>query len=66
MTGRTGIYGKNLTDQQIKTSGYSYMAVNPTTGVLVTPLTSTLGREGVLSAFYANPRQIFITGTLSF
>ena len=51
MTDRTGIYGKNLTDQQIKTSGYSYMAVNPTTGVLVTPLTSTLGREGVLSAF---------------
>ena len=61
-----GIYGKNLTDEHIKNSGYSYMAVNPTTGVLNAPLTSTLGKEGVLSAFYGNPRQIFVTGTLSF
>ncbi|MGB7654416.1 MAG: TonB-dependent receptor [Novosphingobium sp.] len=61
-----GVYGKNLTDEHIKTSGYSYMAVNPTTGVLNAPLTSTLGKEGVLSAFYGNPRQVFVTGTLSF
>jgi iron complex outermembrane recepter protein len=61
-----GVYGKNLTDKHYKTSGYTYMAVNPTTGVLVTPLVSGLGREGILSAFYGNPRQIHVTATLSF
>lgn len=61
-----GLYGKNLLDQRYKTSGYTFIAGNPTTGVLNTPLASALGREGVLSAFYANPRQIFVTGTLNF
>ncbi|MFM5916657.1 MAG: TonB-dependent receptor [Novosphingobium sp.] len=61
-----GVYGKNLTDEHIKTSGYTYMAVNPTTGDLITPLVSGLGKEGVLSAFYANPRQVFVTATLNF
>ncbi|MBS0481537.1 MAG: TonB-dependent receptor [Proteobacteria bacterium] len=61
-----GVFGKNLTDKRIKTSGYTYMAANPTTGVLTTPLVSTLGKEGILSAFYANPRQVFVTGTLNF
>ena len=42
------------------------MAVNPTTGVLNAPLTQALGKEGVLSAVYGNPRQVFVTGTLSF
>ena len=36
------------------------------TGALVQPLTSALGREGVLTAFYGNPRQIFVTGTINF
>jgi iron complex outermembrane receptor protein len=61
-----GLYGKNLTDKHVKTSGYTYMNVNATTGALVTPLTSALGKEGVLSAFYGNPRQVFVTGTVSF
>ncbi len=61
-----GVFGKNLTDEHIKTSGYTYMAVNPTTGALNTPLVSALGREGVLSAFYANPRQVYVTATLNF
>ena len=42
------------------------MAVNPTTGVLNAPLTQALGKEGVLSAVYGKPRQVFVTGTLSF
>ena len=58
--------GKNLTDERIKTSGYTYLSVNPTTGVLVTPLVSALGKEGVLSAFYANPRQVFVTASINF
>ena len=61
-----GVYGKNLTDEHLKTSGYTYMAVNPTTGVIITPMVSGLGKEGVLSAFYANPRQVYVTATLTF
>ena len=61
-----GVFGKNLTDERIKTSGYTFMRADATTGVLVTPLVSALGKEGVLSAFYANPRQVFVTASVSF
>ena len=60
-----GIHGKNLTDKEYKTSGYTFMAVNPVTGELLRNaqgnLIPALGREGVLSAFYGNPRQIFLS-----
>jgi iron complex outermembrane receptor protein len=61
-----GIHGKNLLDKEYKTSGYTFMAFNPTTGELLTnPVTGNLipalGKEGVLSAFYGNPRQVFLT-----
>ena len=72
-----GVFGKNLTDERIKTSGYTFMAFKTTgiptgspngvvTGELAQPLASALGKEGVLSAFYANPRQVFVTATVSF
>ena len=61
-----GVFGKNLTDERIKTSGYTFMRADPTTGVLVTPLASALGKEGVLSAYYANPRQVFVTASINF
>ena len=65
-----GVYGKNLTDKQYKTSGYPFMAVDPLTGVLLRRANGTLipglGREGVLTAFYGNPRQVFVTGTIKF
>ncbi|MCZ8173286.1 MAG: TonB-dependent receptor [Novosphingobium sp.] len=61
-----GVYGKNLTNERVKTSGYNFMAGNATTGVLAQPFVSSLGREGVLTAFYAPPRQVFVTGTISF
>ena len=65
-----GLYGKNLTDKEYKTSGYTFIAANATTGVPVLggnglPI-SSLGREGTLTAFYGNPRQIFVTGTIRF
>ena len=60
------MFGKNLTDERIKTSGYTFMRADPTTGVLVTPLASALGKEGVLSAYYANPRQVFVTASINF
>ncbi|MEQ1494316.1 MAG: TonB-dependent receptor [Novosphingobium sp.] len=61
-----GVFGKNLTNERYKTSGYSFMAANATTGVLNAPLASALGREGVLTAFYGNPRQVYVTATLNF
>ncbi|MES2441635.1 MAG: TonB-dependent receptor [Pseudomonadota bacterium] len=57
-----GLHGKNLTDQRYITSGYNYLSRNATTGVY----TSTLGLEGIATAFYGNPRQVFVTGTVKF
>jgi iron complex outermembrane receptor protein len=65
-----GLHGKNLTDKAYKTSGYSFVAADPVTGVLTRNaagnLVPSLGREGTLTAFYGNPRQIFLTGTVKF
>ncbi|PQM28887.1 TonB-dependent receptor [Sphingopyxis lindanitolerans] len=52
-----GLHGKNLTDKQYITSGYNYQ--NAAGG-------STLGKEGIQTAFYGNPRQVFVTGTVKF
>lgn len=65
-----GLHGKNLTDKEYKTSGYSFIVGNATTGVPTLggnglPLAS-LGREGTLTAFYGNPRQVFLTAGVKF
>ena len=65
-----GVYGKNLFDKEYKTSGYTFVAADPRTGAI--PLGAngfpvpTLGREGTLTAFYGNPRQIFATATIRY
>ena len=68
-----GIHGKNLTNKRYISAGYNFMNVNPYTGDYInngaTPgaafgvpgLESALGREGVLTAYYGNPRQIMFT-----
>jgi iron complex outermembrane receptor protein len=65
-----GLFGKNLTDKEYKTSGYTFINVNPTTGVPILGgnglPTSSLGTEGTLTAFYGNPRQVFVSGTVKF
>ena len=65
-----GLHAKNITDKQYITSGYQFLAVNPTTGVpLLTAggaVIPSLGREGVVTAFYGNPRQIFLSFGLNF
>lgn len=65
-----GLHGKNLTDKQYKTSGYTFVAADPVTGALTRTATGalvpSLGREGTLTAFYGNPRQVFLTGTVKF
>lgn len=57
-----GVHGKNIFDREYRVAGYNFMATNPD-GSLVTPLTPTLGLEGVLTAFYGPPRTV--TGTVS-
>jgi iron complex outermembrane receptor protein len=65
-----GVFGKNLADTRYKTSGYTFMAADPTTGVLATKpdgsLIPTLGSEGVLTAFYGDPRRVYVTATVNF
>jgi iron complex outermembrane recepter protein len=64
-----GIHAKNLTDQRYKIGGYQYINVNVVTGVPILTggkLTPTLGKEGVATAFYGNPRQVFGTFSLKF
>ncbi len=57
-----GVHAKNITDQRYITSGYNYLSYNPATRVY----SSTLGREGVATAFYGNPRQVFGSFSLKF
>ena len=66
-----GLHGRNLTDKQYITSGYNFLRQNPDTGAFILAngqpgLSSTLGAEGVLTAFYGNPRQIYLTVGLNF
>ena len=65
-----GLYGKNLTDERYRTSGYTYLAADPVTGELLTNANgqyiSTLGREGISTAFYGNPRQVFVSATFRY
>lgn len=65
-----GLHGKNIANKKYKTSGYTFVAVDPVTG---TPLlgtnglpVSSLGKEGTLTAYYGNPRQVFVTASVSF
>ncbi|MDR7102692.1 TonB-dependent receptor [Croceicoccus sp. BE223] len=65
-----GLHGKNILDKQYITSGYSYIAQDAVTGQPVlnpqgNPI-PTLGQEGTLTAFYGNPRQVFVTAQVRF
>jgi iron complex outermembrane recepter protein len=70
-----GVHGKNLTDVRYKTAGYQYiksdLAGTPLTagGAVITNGTGyvpTLGKEGIATAFYGNPRQVFVSFGLKF
>jgi iron complex outermembrane receptor protein len=65
-----GLHGKNLTDTRYITSGYNFLAQNPLTGAFVRnpqgQVVSALGTEGVLTAYYGNPRQVFVSLGLNF
>lgn len=57
-----GVHGRNLTNHRYITSGYQFIATAADGTPVLTPagdVVPTLGREGVVTAFYGNPRQIF-------
>jgi iron complex outermembrane receptor protein len=60
-----GLHGKNLTDKHYITSGYQFLAVDPVTGVPLRAANGnvipSLGKEGVVTTFYGNPRQVFLS-----
>lgn len=63
---QVGLHGKNLGNTKYISAGYNYMRQNPYTGAFILAngspgYNSTLGREGVLTAYYGNPRQILFT-----
>jgi iron complex outermembrane receptor protein len=65
-----GLHGKNLTNRHYISSGYQFLAVDPATGV---PLRTaggavipSLGKEGVVTTFYGNPRQMFVSFGVKF
>ncbi|PZU09789.1 TonB-dependent receptor [Sphingomonas sp.] len=64
-----GLHGKNLTNKKYKTAGYQYISVNAAGVPILNAAggyTPTLGREGVATAFYGNPRQVLATFTAKF
>lgn len=66
-----GLHGKNLTDERYVVSGYNFLRQNPDTGAFILAngqpgLSSTLGAEGVLTAYYGNPRQVYLTVGFNF
>jgi iron complex outermembrane receptor protein len=66
-----GIHGRNLTNKRYIVSGYNFLSQNPDTGnfnrnAATGNYIPTLGNEGVLTAFYGNPRQVYLTVGLNF
>ncbi|MBY0581502.1 MAG: TonB-dependent receptor [Sphingomonas sp.] len=65
-----GLHGRNLFDKRYIVSGYNFLRQNPDTGAFVRTATgnyiSTLGADGVLTAYYGNPRQITVTAQVKF
>lgn len=64
-----GLNAKNILDKQYITSGYQFLSTAPDGTPLRNAagnLIPTLGTEGVATAFYGNPRQVFVTGTVKF
>lgn len=66
-----GVHGKNLGNKKYIVSGYNFLLSDPVTGALViNPVTglptAALGKTGVGTAFYGNPRQVFFSAAVNF
>jgi iron complex outermembrane receptor protein len=65
-----GLHGKNLANKKYIIGGYNFLAQNPFTGDYIlgaggNPV-PTLGKTGVLTGYYGNPRQIFLSAAVNF
>ncbi|MEA3057842.1 MAG: iron complex outerrane recepter protein [Sphingomonadales bacterium] len=65
-----GLHGKNLLNKKYITGGYNFLLQNPYTGAFIlngagNPI-PTLGKTGVLTAYYGNARQIFLSAAVHF
>ena len=65
-----GLHAKNIADKKYIIGGYNFLAQNPLTGDFLlnadrSPI-PTLGRTGVLTAYYGNPRQVFLSAAVNF
>lgn len=62
-----GLHGKNLANKKYIVSGYNFLTQDPVTGQFIlnaagNPIPAGgLGQTGVLTAFYGNPRQVFLS-----
>jgi iron complex outermembrane receptor protein len=66
-----GLHGKNLANKKYIVSGYNFLRQNPFTGEFILANGSpgigpTLGRTGVLTGFYGNPRQVWLSAGVNF
>ena len=64
-----GLHGKNLLNKKYITGGYNFLAQNPYTGAYLLSGGNpkpTLGKTGVLTAYYGNPRQLFLSAAVNF
>lgn len=67
-----GLHAKNILNKKYIVAGYNFLTQNPITGQYIlapngNPISAGgLGQTGVLTAYYGNPRQIFLSGAINF
>jgi len=65
-----GLHAKNITNKKYIVAGYNFLLVNPITGALILNSaglpTAALGKTGTATAFYGNPRQIWVSAAFNF
>jgi iron complex outermembrane receptor protein len=65
-----GLHAKNIANKKYIIGGYNFLAQNPITGDFLLNAAGqpipTLGRTGVLTAYYGNPRQVFLSAAVNF
>jgi iron complex outermembrane recepter protein len=65
-----GLHAKNIANKKYIVGGYNFLSVNPVTGAVNLnsaglPIAS-LGRTGTATAFYGNPRQVWLSAAYNF
>ncbi|HYX45282.1 MAG TPA: TonB-dependent receptor [Sphingomicrobium sp.] len=65
-----GLHAKNILNKKYVVSGYNFLTQNPYTGAFIldgagNPIPA-LGKTGVLTGFYGNPRQVFLSAAINF